>query len=99
MSERAAYWRRIVERQAKSGLTIACFCEREDVSTASFYNWRRRLAEECDDRPAFVPVQVQQPDGGSALEIVLPGAVMIRVPDGTARQTIVDALAAVEATA
>jgi hypothetical protein len=98
MSDRAAYWRGLVERQAKSGLSIARFCEREDVSTASFYNWRRRLAEEADEQPAFVPVRVQ-PDGGSALEIVLTGAVTIRVPDGTARQTIVDALAAVEATA
>lgn len=98
MSERAAYWRRVVERQPESGLSVARFCEREDVSTASFYNWRRRLAESADERPAFVPVQVQQPDGGNALEIVLPGAVTIRVPGGTARQTIVDALAAVEAT-
>jgi hypothetical protein len=98
MSDRAAYWRRVVERQAKSGLSIARFCEREDVSPASFYNWRRRLAEEAGERPAFVPVQVRDVSG-SALEIVLPGAVTIRVPDGTARQTIVDALAAVEATA
>lgn len=98
MSDRAAYWRRIVERQAESGLSIVRFCEREDVSTASFYNWRRRLAEEDDERSAFVPVHVQ-PGGGSALEIVLTGDVTIRVPDGTARQTIVDALAAVEETA
>ena len=98
MSDRAAYWRRLVERQAQSGLSIARFCEQEDVSPASFYNWRRRLAEEADERPAFLPVQVRA-DLGSALEIVLPGAVTIRVPDGTARQTIVDALAAVEATA
>jgi hypothetical protein len=98
MSDRAAYWRRVVERQAQSGLSIAGFCEQEDVSPASFYNWRRRLAEEADERPAFLPLQVRA-DNGSALEIVLPGAVTIRVPDGTARQTIVDALAAVEATA
>lgn len=98
MSERAAYWRRLVERQAASGLSVARFCEREDVSTASLYNWRRRLADEADERAAFVPVQVRD-DSRSALEIMLPGAVTIRVPDGTARQTIVDALAAVEATA
>ena len=98
MSDRAAYWREVVERQAKSGLSVSRFCEREDVSPASFYNWRRRLAEKADERPAFVPVQIQA-GSGSALEIVLPGAVTIRVPNGTARQTIVDALAAVEATA
>ena len=93
MSDRAVYWREIVERQPESGLSVARFCEDEGVSTASFYNWRRRLAESCDERPSFVPVQVRA-DGGSALEIVLPGAVTIRVPDGTARQTIVDALEA-----
>jgi hypothetical protein len=42
-------------RFARSGLTVARFCEQEGVSTASFYGWRRRLA---DDR---VP---RRSDGG-----------------------------------
>ena len=97
MSDRAVHWRELLERQAQSELTVRDFCEFEGVSTASFYNWRRRLAERLDDAPAFVPITVAQPQTNSCVEIVLSDAVTIRVPEGTARQTIVDVLAAVEA--
>lgn len=100
MSDRAGYWREMLKRQPQSDLTVRDFCEMEGVSTASFYNWRRRLAEaeRVTDVPAFVPISVaQQPQTISCVEIVLSADVTIRVPEGTARQTIVDVLAAVEA--
>lgn len=99
MSDRAGYWREMLKRQPHSELTVRDFCEREGVSTASFYNWRRRLAEaeRVVDAPAFVPISVAQPKAISCVEIVLSADVTIRVPEGTARQTIVDVLAAVEA--
>lgn len=98
MSERAVYWRGVVERQPGSGLTIAEFCEREGVSTASFYNWRRRLAESTPAQPSFVPLSVTGAAAGAWIEVVLPGAVTVRVPEGMGRQTIVDVLSAVEGT-
>ena len=100
MSDRAGYWREMLKRQPHSELTVRDFCEMEGVSTASFYNWRRRLAEaeRVTDAPAFVPISVaRQPQTIPCLEIVLSADVTIRVPEGTARQTIVDVLAAVEA--
>ena len=36
-------WRERLSRFDQSNLTIAAFCEREGCSTASFYQWRRRL--------------------------------------------------------
>lgn len=97
MSDRVVRWRELLERQAQSELTVRDFCEFEGVSTASFYNWRRRLAERLDDAPAFVPINVVQPETDSFVEIVLSDAMTIRVPEGMPRQTIVDVLAAVEA--
>jgi hypothetical protein len=100
MSDRVGYWREMLQRQPHSDLTVRDFCEMEGVSTASFYSWRRRLAEtgRVADVPAFVPISVaRQPQTISCLEIVLSADVTIRVPEGTARQTIVDVLAAVEA--
>lgn len=38
-------WRERLRRFSKSGLSVARFCEREKVSPASFYQWRRKLAE------------------------------------------------------
>jgi len=36
-------WRRQIHRQRQSGLTVAEFCQREGVSTATFYGWKRKL--------------------------------------------------------
>ena len=36
-------WRQRIERQGESGLSIAEFCRRENVSAHSFYVWRRNL--------------------------------------------------------
>lgn len=52
MAGRLEFWRDLLRRQADSGMTVVAFCEREGVSTASFYNWRRRLAEEDRSREA-----------------------------------------------
>jgi putative transposase len=38
-----AQWQSVVARAARSDLSIAEFCRREGVSTASFYAWRKRL--------------------------------------------------------
>jgi len=42
-AERERYWRGVLDRWAASGASVTAFCEREGVSTASFYNWRKRL--------------------------------------------------------
>lgn len=97
MSDRVVRWRELLGRQAQSALTVRDFCDFEGVSTASFYSWRRRLADRAKESPAFVPLKITQPEPHACLEIVLSDAMTIRVPEGTPRQTIVDVLAAVEA--
>ena len=39
----AVLWRKRVERQRSSGLSVLEYCRREGISTASFYGWKRRL--------------------------------------------------------
>ena len=99
MSDRTGYWPELIERQACCQLTVREFCEFEGVSTASFYSWRRRIvdAEYGNGAPAFVPINVARPKAIACVEIVLSDSATIRVPDGTDRQTIVDVLAAMEA--
>lgn len=36
-------WREVLARFAQSGLTARAFCDREGISTASFYRWRSIL--------------------------------------------------------
>jgi transposase-like protein len=42
---REEFWRRIVTGQLASGQTIRDWCARHDVTEASFYAWRRTLAQ------------------------------------------------------
>lgn len=43
--QREEYWRRIVSRQPASGQSIRDWCVRHEVTEASFYAWRRTLAQ------------------------------------------------------
>jgi hypothetical protein len=49
-SETHAEWRKRLERFARSGLTVARFCAREQVSVASFYHWRKKLGQTVSGR-------------------------------------------------
>lgn len=52
-------WRELISRQPLSGLSIARFCETQDISTASFYKWRRELSQtNTPKRQAFLPVEI-----------------------------------------
>lgn len=73
-------WRERLARQAAGRLSVAVFCRREGVSTASFYYWRQRLRESAAGTPRFVPVRVTVP---TAVEIVLGNGRVVRVPTGT----------------
>lgn len=45
MSEREQVWRERIEWQPWSGMTVAECCEEAGVSEASFYRWKKLLAE------------------------------------------------------
>ena len=93
MSEREAYWRRVIQKQPNSGLTVNRFCEREGVSTASFFAWRRRLAAEAV--PMFLPLSVVEPaQRHPAMELERTDGTLLRIFDGAQRQTLIDVLAA-----
>ena len=42
-------WRERVERQRKSGLSIAEFCRKEGVSSITFHTWKRKLQGASSD--------------------------------------------------
>lgn len=78
-------WRRRLDRQARSGLSVSEFCRREKISQPSFYQWRKRLAVERDagNPPLFVPVEVESPRcerAAESIEIDLPNGAVVRLP-------------------
>jgi transposase len=92
LRSRAATRQAWVERLARfpdSGLSPAQFCTQEGVSLPSFYAWKRRLATEAldpaappdgDAGPRLLPVRLPAP--AAALELVLPGGAVLRIPPG-----------------
>jgi len=78
-------WRRWLEEQQASGLSVRAFCRRRGLQEQAFYQWRRTLAARAplsSSRPCqlFVPVAVVQPDVDSRIEIVLLGGRRLHVP-------------------
>ena len=97
-SERVAFWRELVERRRRRGLSVAGVCAEAGVSTASFYLWQRKLRgggvarprDRSDRReaPRLVPVRIladAAPGRGDStvmLEVELPGKIQLRIPPG-----------------
>ena len=85
-SPKAVAWQGRFRRFGRSGLTVILFCAEEGVSTASFYRWRKRLADRQPAAPtngvecgtAFRPMRIT-PSGGPIV-IPLPGGVRLEVP-------------------
>src|SRR5262245_51516613 len=77
-------WQQRLERFRRSGLTVADFCQREHISVASFYAWKRRLATDPAPEPAprFVPVRVVTPPASAPVELLLPSGLVLRLAPG-----------------
>ncbi len=95
-------WREIIAQQQASGLTVAAFCRRAQLSAVSFFAWRRKLRARAasDDAPVtFAEVKIL-PEAGrapSALELHLSSGRWIAVRPGFDRRTLLELIAASEA--
>jgi len=77
-------WLRIISDQKESGLSAAEYCRDASIGVASFYQWKRRLADECETksvRESFIDMgrvgvseaSVEKPEvrAGYSLEVTL----------------------------
>ena len=51
-------WRKLITQQAKSGESVAAFCQKRRLCAPHFYSWKRRLNESEARCPPFVEVKV-----------------------------------------
>jgi hypothetical protein len=90
----AAFWCEKLELQGGSGFSAKEFCQLEGLSLQSFYQWRRKLAEQDEGGagalrsvgreptlPGFVPVLVAA-QGNQPIEIAFPCGATVRVQHG-----------------
>ena len=97
----------IIQRQQASGLSIQRFCRRENLATATFFEWKRKFrqaspAPEASAAAAvnFAAVRVV-PEASAAMpagtiEIVLGRDRRIRLAGPVDRTTLADVLAVLE---
>lgn len=81
--EKVKLWRERFRRYAKSALSVEEFCQGEEVSAATFYHWRKKLAPAPGRRPsgkrrAFRAVMLTP--STAALSVRLPGGATLEVP-------------------
>lgn len=75
-------WTRRLERFAESGRTVRQFCQDEQVSQPSFYQWKKKLAQQAS--PTDSQVKSRAPSGFQAVEFVSLGqlATTVRLANG-----------------
>lgn len=84
--QKLAEWRARLERFRQAEISVTRFCRGEQVSVPSFYQWRKKLAEDSarqNDWPraveAFAPVRLV---GTASVAAWLPGGTRIEIPIG-----------------
>lgn len=83
-------WLRRIQRFSRSRLTVAEFCDREQVSVAAFYQWRRKLvtlanqsettARAQDGLP--LPPSYGSPNGFVPVRVLSPSTIEVRLGNG-----------------
>jgi hypothetical protein len=98
---REQFWRGVIAAWPKSKQSLSAFCLQRGLSEASFYHWRRTLRERdlqpvtaAPLPPVLVPVRVL---ADTALEIVLPTGLVVRVPAGADAAAVAALVAALRA--
>ena len=100
---RESYWRLVLARWKRSGLSVRAFCRAEGVNEPKFYSWRRELLRrdqpQPDPKPAFLPVRVvadppELATGG--VEVVLANGRCVRVGIGFDPHTLARVVAVLE---
>jgi transposase len=96
---REPYWRLVLARWKRSGLSVRAFCLAEGVSVPTFYWWRRELQRRDQTKSAFLPVHVLVDEAESparGLEVVLANGRCLRVGVGFDPHTLLQVVELLE---
>lgn len=100
-SRKETYWRRQLQKQKASGLSLRAFCRQHALAESAFYYWRREI--EWRDREhnrtatrAFVPVEVKTPAHAPSIEVALACGHVVRLRPGFDADTLRKLLALLE---
>jgi transposase-like protein len=81
-------WSELIRQQEQSGLSVSAFCRERGFSDATFYNWRKRLAEGEPVKFALVAAGAGASAAQSPIELILASGERLRIPPGTDAETL-----------
>lgn len=81
-------WQELIRQQEQSRLSVSAFCRQHGFSDQSFYNWRKRLAEDEPVRFALVEANPSGTDRHSPLELILASGDRLRIAPGADAVTL-----------
>ena len=100
-------WRKVIERQQVSGLSVAAFCRSNGVPASSFFAWKRRLAGSAAGAlaaspagmvPGFVEATISPcRSSAGSIQIRLRGGRRVLVRHGFDRDLLAEVVAFFEA--
>jgi hypothetical protein len=95
--ERGAQWRERIAEQQSSGLSVKQFCKERELSSWSFYKWRKQLRQAKPVRFALVDRRTRHEQSATSadLEVVFATGERLRIRsgvDGAILRTVVEAL-------
>ena len=107
--ELVAAWRRRVEGQPRSGLSIEEYCRREGISAGTFYAWKRRLKvlkaasastrrKSKRNRAKREPIDSKRVGHFVQVPLTISTTIQVRFADGTVVSLPPDNLAALSTT-
>jgi hypothetical protein len=105
---RREFWRRVLARQAASGLSVLQFCRQEHLPAATAYAWRYRLRQAAGRGRAaalpavgFAPLRVVPEAAGwlpgGWIEILLPADRRVRLAGRVDKALLADVVAVLTA--
>jgi transposase-like protein len=86
--ERRRYWRQRIAQQEQSGQSVRAFCQQHGTSEPSFYQWRKRLAEQLPMKFALVETSRGAPAAAVGVELMLTTGERLRIAPGADAATL-----------
>ena len=85
---RREFWRQLIAQQQQSGVSVRAFCQQRGTSEYSFYQWRKRLAQQLPVKFALVETSRRAPASVAGVEVILASGERLRITPGVESDTL-----------
>ena len=82
------FWRQLIAKQQRSGVSVRALCRAEGTSEHSFYQWRKRLAQQLPVKFALVETGQSARVHAEAVEVILTSGERLRITPGVDAATL-----------